>query len=95
MPPADPTTKKPLDIVVKFALWVFVGSFAMIWGGMYLSRPDRSIPPYTVGSQSGYFVATYVPRDTQNDQIEQLVLRKSPQECGRFRPQEILPHPRR
>lgn len=93
MPPADPITKKPLDIVVKFALWVFAGSFALIWGGMYLSRPDRSIPPYTVGSQSGYFVATYVPRDTQTDQIEQLVkrFRKVAHETRDFGPMKIYP----
>jgi hypothetical protein len=68
-------TKKPLDIVVKLALGVFVGSFALIWGGMYLSRPDRSIPPYTVGSQSGHLVATHVPRGTTDQQIEMLLKR--------------------
>ena len=48
-----PPKKKPLDTVVKLALAVFFGSFALIWGGMYLSRPDRSIPPYSIGSQEG------------------------------------------
>lgn len=93
MSPANPTTKKPLDIVVKFALWVFVGSFALIWGGMYLSRPDRSIPPYTVGSQFDHFVATYVPRDTQDDQIEQLVkrFRKVAHETRDFGAMKIYP----
>ncbi|MGE0643354.1 MAG: hypothetical protein AB7P24_06760 [Nitrospira sp.] len=93
MPPVNPTTKKPLDIVVKFALAVFVGSFALIWGGMYLSRPDRSIPPYTVGSQSGHVVATYVPRDTQDDQVEQLVkrFRKVAHETRDFGPMKIYP----
>ncbi|HET9866814.1 MAG TPA: hypothetical protein VFQ06_05950 [Nitrospira sp.] len=43
-PPLSPP-KKSLDTVVKLALMVFFGSFALIWGGMYLSRPDRSIPP--------------------------------------------------
>ncbi len=75
MSPSDPTTKKPLDIVVKFALGVFVGSFALIWGGMYLSRPDRSIPPYTVGAQSGHIVTTDVPRGTTDEEIESLVKR--------------------
>ena len=75
MPPADPKAKKPLDIVVKFGLAVFVGSFALIWGGMYLSRPDRSIPPYTVGAQSGYVVATDVPRGTTDEEVESLVKR--------------------
>ena len=75
IPPAGPKTKKPLDIVVKFALGVFVGSFALIWGGMYLSRPDRSIPPYTVGAQSGHIVTTDVPRGTTDGEIESLVKR--------------------
>ena len=75
MPPSDPKTKKPLDIVVKFALSVFVGSFALIWGGMYLSRPDRSIPPYTVGAQSGLLVVTDVPRGTSDEELASLVKR--------------------
>lgn len=75
MPSGSPKNKKPLDIVVKFGLAVFAGSFALIWGGMYLSRPDRSIPPYTVGSQSGHVVATDVPSGTQDDQIEKLLSR--------------------
>lgn len=93
MPPADPKAKKPLDIVVKFALTVFVGSFALIWGGMYLSRPDRSIPPYTVGSQSGYLVATDVPSGTQDDQVEQLVkrFRKVGHQTRDFGPMKIYP----
>ena len=33
--------KKRLDMVVKLALGVLVMSFTLIWGGMYLSRPDR------------------------------------------------------
>jgi hypothetical protein len=75
MPPAGSKTKKPLDTVVKFALSVLVGSFALIWGGMYLSRPDRSIPPYTVGAQSGHLVTTDVPRGTTDEDIELLVKR--------------------
>lgn len=75
IPPTGPKTKKPLDIVVKVALGVFVGSFALIWGGMYLSRPDRSIPPYTVGAQSGHIVTTDVPRGTTDEEIEALVKR--------------------
>ena len=72
---SGPTTKKPLDIVVKVALSVFVGSFALIWGGMYLSRPDRSIPPYTIGAQSSQIVTTDVPRGTTDEEIESLVKR--------------------
>ncbi|HEX5544921.1 MAG TPA: hypothetical protein VFX10_05440 [Nitrospira sp.] len=85
--------KKPLDIVVKFGLAVFVGSFALIWGGMYLTRPDRSIPPYTVGSQSGHVVATDVPSGTQDDQIEKLLnrFRKVGHETRDFGPMKIHP----
>ncbi len=67
--------KKRLDTVVKLALGVLVMSFTMIWGGMYLSRPDRSIPPYSVGSQVGHIVAMHVPHDTTNEGIETLVKR--------------------
>lgn len=73
--PAGPKAKKPLDTVVKLALAVFVGSFALIWGGMYLSRPDRSIPPYSVGSQHGHLVATHVPPGTTDQRIETLLNR--------------------
>ncbi len=67
--------KKRLDMVVKLALGVLVMSFTLIWGGMYLSRPDRSIPPYSVGSQVGHIVAMHVPHDTTNQGIETLVKR--------------------
>ncbi len=92
-PPTGHKTKKPLDIVVKFGLAVFVGSFALIWGGMYLSRPDRSIPPYTVGSQSGHVVATDVPSGTQDDQIENLLnrFRKVGHETRDFGRMKIYP----
>ena len=92
--PSDgPKTKKPLDIVVKFGLAVFVGSFALIWGGMYLSRPDRSIPPYTVGSQSGHVVVTDVPSGTQDGQIEKLLnrFRKVGHETRDFGRMKIYP----
>lgn len=91
--PHGPKTKKPLDIVVKFALGVLIGSFALIWGGMYLSRPDRSIPPYTVGSQNGYLVATNVPHDTTDQQIERLLkrFRKVGHETRDFGPMKIYP----
>jgi hypothetical protein len=67
--------KKRLDTVVKLALGVLVMSFTMIWGGMYLSRPDRTIPPYSVGSQVGHIVATHVPHDTTDQGVETLVKR--------------------
>ena len=63
-PPLSPP-KKSLDTVVKLALMVFFGSFALIWGGMYLSRPDRSIPPYSIGSQEDTAVSVHVPAWTQ------------------------------
>ena len=71
----DPTKKKPLDTVVKLAIGVLISGFALIWGGMYLSRPDRSIPPFSVGSQSGETVMTHVPGGTTDQQIETLLRR--------------------
>jgi hypothetical protein len=67
--------KKRLDMVVKLALGVLVMSFTLIWGGMYLSRPDRTIPPYSVGSQVGHIVAAHVPHDTTDQGVETLVKR--------------------
>ena len=69
--------KRPLDTVVKLALGVLFGAFALIWGGMFLSRPDRSIPPYSIGSQEGTAVAVHVPAWTSDTEIETLI--------GRFR----------
>lgn len=91
--PAGPKAKKPLDTVVKLALAVFVGSFALIWGGMYLSRPDRSIPPYSVGSQAGYIVAAHVPPGTTDQQIETLLkrFRKVGRQTHDFGPMKIRP----
>jgi hypothetical protein len=67
--------KKKLDTLVKLALGVLFGSFALIWGGMYLSRPDRSIPPYSIGSQEGTVVAVHVPGWTSDSAIETLIER--------------------
>jgi hypothetical protein len=66
---------KKLDTVVKLGLFVFVGSFLLIWGGMFLTRPDRSIPPYSVGSQEGTAVAVHVPSWTSDTEIETLIHR--------------------
>ena len=71
--PAPP--KKKLDTLVKLALGVLFGSFALIWGGMFLSRPDRSIPPYSIGSQEGTVVAVHVPAWTSDAAIETLIER--------------------
>src|SRR5262245_43426860 len=85
--------KKPLDTVVKLALAVFFGSFALIWGGMYLSRPDRSIPPYSIGSQEGTTVAVHVPSWTSDSEIESLIerFRKVGRETRNFGPMKIRP----
>ncbi|HEX2055126.1 MAG TPA: hypothetical protein VHF07_01455 [Nitrospiraceae bacterium] len=77
--PADRSARKgakrPLDTVVKLALGVLFGSFALIWGGMFLSRPDRSIPPYSIGSQQDTAVAVHVPAWTSDPEIETLIRR--------------------
>jgi hypothetical protein len=72
---APEAAKRPLDTVVKLALGVLFGSFALIWGGMFLSRPDRSIPPYSIGSQQDTAVAVHVPAWTSDPEIETLVKR--------------------
>jgi hypothetical protein len=41
---------RKLDTVVKLGLGVFIGAFVQILCGMLITRPDRSIPPYSVGS---------------------------------------------
>ena len=88
-----PPRKKPLDTVVKLALMVFFGSFALIWGGMYLSRPDRSIPPYSIGSQEGTAVSIHVPAWTSDTEIETLIerFRKVGRETRNFGPMKIRP----
>jgi hypothetical protein len=74
-PAEQSARKRPLDTVVKLALGVLFGSFALIWGGMFLSRPDRSIPPYSVGSQQDAAVAVHVPAWTSDPEIETLIKR--------------------
>ena len=93
MSPSGSKTKKPLDMVVKLGLGVFVASFALIWGGMYLSRPDRSIPPYSVGSQLGEIVAAHVPHETTDQRVESLLrrFRKVGRETHDFGPMKIYP----
>jgi hypothetical protein len=88
-----PKSKKPLDTVVKMAIGVFVGSFALIWGGMYLSRPDRSIPPYSIGSQEETAVAIHVPPWTSDGEIETLIerFRKVGRETRNFGPMKVRP----
>ncbi len=70
-----PPPNVPLDPVVKIGLTVFIGGFALIAGGMFLSRPDRTIPPYSIGSQEGAVVAVHVPPSTSDPAIETLIRR--------------------
>lgn len=67
--------KKPVDPVVKIGLTVLIGGFTLIFGGMFLSRPDRSIPPFSNGAQEGTFVAVHVPAWTSDPEIETLIRR--------------------
>lgn len=70
-----PAPEKKLDTVVKLGIGVLVGSFLLIWVGMFLTRPDRSIPPFSVGAQEGIAVAVHVPPWTSDPVIESLVYR--------------------
>jgi len=56
-------------------LGTLLGGFCLIAFGMYLSRPDRSIPPYSVGAQEGALVALHVPSWTSDPEIESLIKR--------------------
>ena len=67
--------KKGLDPIVKMGLGILLGGFCLIAFGMYLSRPDRSIPPYSVGAQQGTLVALHIPSWTSDPEIESLLLR--------------------
>lgn len=91
--PPQKVEKRPLDTVVKLALGVLFGSFALIWGGMFLSRPDRSIPPYSIGSQQGAVVAVHVPAWTSDTEIETLIgrFRKVGRESRNFGSMKIQP----
>jgi hypothetical protein len=91
--PGSKKPKKPLDMVVKLALGVVVMSFTLIWGGMYLTRPDRSIPPYSIGSQVGHIVAAHVPHDTTDLGVETLVkrFRKVGRQTHHFAKMKIQP----
>jgi hypothetical protein len=91
--PTRSKPKKPMDMVVKLGLGVLVGCFALIWGGMFLTRPDRSIPPYSVGAQEEAVVAIHVPDDTSDEDIEKLIerFRKVGHEGRKFEPMKINP----
>lgn len=85
--------KKPLDPVVKLGLGVLLGSFLLIGIGMVLSRPDRSIPPYSVGSQEDGIVAVHLPAWTSDPEIETLIrrFRKVGRGTRDFGPMKIRP----
>ena len=82
-----------MDTVVKLGLGVLAMCFGLIWGGMFLTRPDRSIPPYSVGSQEETAVAIDVPDETSDDEIETLIkrFRKVGREGRKFEPMKINP----
>ncbi|GJL52224.1 MAG: hypothetical protein NPIRA01_34510 [Nitrospirales bacterium] len=67
--------KKPLDTLVKLGLGVFIGGFLMIGIGMFISRPDRTIPPYSVGAQEGSIVSIHTPPWTSDPEIRTLLER--------------------
>jgi len=67
--------KKPLDPVVKVGIGILIGAFCLIGFGMFLSRPDRSIPPYSIGAQEGTVVAVHLPSWTSDPEIESLIRR--------------------
>ena len=69
------SSRKGLDPVVKIGLFIFVGSFLLIGIGMFLSRPDRTIPPYSIGSQEGTLVAVHLPPWTSDLEIQTLIKR--------------------
>ena len=89
----DEALKKPLDPVVKIGLTVFIGSFLLIGLGMFLSRPDRSIPPYSIGSQVGPVIAVHLPPWTSDLEIKTLIQRFGSvgRETRDFGPMKIRP----
>jgi hypothetical protein len=91
--PSMQQPKRKLDTVVKLGLFVFVGAFVLIWGGMFLTRPDRSIPPYSIGSQEGSVVAVHVPAWTSDSAITTLIerFRKVGRETRDFGKMKIQP----
>ena len=54
---------------------MLLGGFTLIAGGMFLSRPDRTIPPFSIGGQEGTVVAVHVPSWTSDPEIETLIRR--------------------
>lgn len=85
--------KKRYDPIVIIGLSVLVGSFFLIGMGMFLSRPDRTIPPYSIGSQVGTTVAVHTPSYTSDPKLKALLerFRKVGQETRDFASLKIRP----
>jgi hypothetical protein len=56
-------------------LGILIGGFCLIALGMFVSRPDRTIPPYSIGAQEGSLVAVHLPSYTSDPEIESLINR--------------------
>ena len=88
-----PMPKKPFDPVVKIGLTVLLGGLTLIGGGMFLSRPDRTIPPFSIGGQEGTVVAVHVPAWTSDPEITTLIhrFRKVGRSDHDFRSMKVRP----
>jgi hypothetical protein len=73
--PEQPARRKKLDPIVQMGLGILIGGIGVISLGMFLSRPDRSIPPYSIGAQEGPLVAVHVPPYTSDPEIKTLLMR--------------------
>ena len=85
--------KKRLDPIVKIGLSILLGGFCLIAFGMFLSRPDRTIPPFSIGAQEGTLVAVHLPSWTSDPEIESLIKRLGSvgQSTRNFGPMKIRP----
>ena len=72
---------------------MLLGGLTLIAGGMFLSRPDRTIPPFSIGSQERAVVAVHVPAWTSDPDIETLIrrFRKVGQTNHDFRSMKVRP----
>ncbi|MDT3776223.1 hypothetical protein PJI16_01445 [Nitrospira sp. MA-1] len=71
----QPAKRKKLDPIVIMGLGILIGGIGVISLGMFLSRPDRTIPPYSIGAQEGSLVAVHVPSYTSDPEIKTLIMR--------------------